>query len=659
MPTAHKIGDLTFYLVAKEVNTLTWSAPQLVSITADTDDSTDPATTSTKKGKVVINLTKANYDFELYAVKTANVADGGYASRDTVKAASCLWATAQADLRYGDPVSFTLTSEGLSKNGNVKLKLYAVGWDPTKFEGYDVSAQLTYSKTTVVDSTTYTEGSALASSTVKLVDASSDATIKVSTGISATSPTTANYEKSGVAPGTYNFEVLFSKNGKTYVWSDRIVVLSDEDTVAEVAITPTIDIEPSAPKDFKAAYIDNEKSGYYQVEFTWDGSEITNETHFELEWLKVPASVSDALAVQPFGNDAASLITAATAWDNLKSVTGAESKTYGTDFVGNINVYSAGSLGKNNSVAIFKAAYGQRYAARIRAVNDRGNSAWTYVTLTDDIAASTTTGAIAATKFVSKLINRYKITYNVSGGTLTPADTKTTYISSQVFVTETTSDTATNWFKLKSDGTKQYYTYANGVNIMQPDGNTDYLYDPADSTKKVEKPKLSLDSKEWTNWTNKGGNWNEIGSYVAPYGGFEDLNLVANFATIGTVTIFDDNDYAIAGITTTATGDAALTQAGSNKTHYYTVLSQTTNKDGVDWAVTYPTDVAYDKVTLRLYPTMQGSSYYDVDYDSTNKKFTLKPNEYKTGTYRAEICAYTAVKPDDPYTAQISVIIKD
>jgi len=664
LPTAYTSNDVAFYLCYKDTTAATFTAaPMEVTFTGDTiaagPGGTPAASTSTKKGTVVINLEQANYDLELFAVKksVANAA-GTYGTEALVKAAACLMATAQADLRYGNEVNFFLTSDGLIRTGDVELKLYADGWDPDDFVGYDVKADLYYTKSTTIGGQTYAAYTKVSSTNVTLVDASTTNTLKISSKIPKSTDTRAvNYSVSGVVAGTYLFELTFQKVGSTtkFYWNDDIKILPDTKTVAEVAITPTIDLPPSAPTSFNAGYIDNLKSEYYQLEFTWNGTTINNESNFKIDLLTVPSAVGDTDAINPT-ND--------TEWSTLLSKAGgasAENVQYDTNFVGNPAVYKSGSLGKNSQVAIFKAAYGKRYVARICAVNEVGTSNWTYCDISTGITAGTPTGAIAATGFKSSEINRYKVTYNLSNGTLKDnanGDVANVYGCSQNFVTPTTSASQTKWWTI-SGGTKTYYTYAGGIPIMQPDGDTDFVYDLLGTSTTITKPTLKLnDTQKWTNWTVDGTNYNEIGSYVKPYGGFANLNLVANYATQASVTLFDDSDYAIANVSSTKGFEVA---AGDGNNHYYVILAQDT--DTTDkWTITPPTGIVYDYVTVTMYKTNSKNDYYTipVEYKSATKTYeaNLKVTTYRTGIYRAEICAYTSVR-EDPYTAQIGVTIVD
>jgi len=678
LPDAYTADGVKFYLCYKKTTDSGYTAAPLSVnfIGVEEDDGAGGKTTSKKEGTVTINLSRASYDLELFAVKDTTAATASNVnSESSLLNNACLRATAQADLRYAQPVSFFMTSEGLKKQGTVTLKLFAQGWDPDEYVGYDVKAALYYTKSTNVSGTTYPAGKLVTSTDKNLVDCSTDQTIKISSSIPKdTAPTTANYTLTGVNPGTYLFEVTFQKHGEEtkFYWNDDIKILPDADTAVSVGITPVIDEEPVAPKDFAAGYVDNITSEYYDVEFTWDGSEINNESNFKIDLLTVTSDVGDEDAVNP---------TTDAEWEALLGKAtpaggAAENTQYENDFVGSL-VYSAGSLGKNSETATFRLAYGKRYVARLCAVNDIGDSDWTYCDISTGITGVTADGTVDATGFNSSTINRYKVTYNTSGGSLKDKNNGAgsvaiakVYACSQMFITgDDTSDTYPAgqdedncWFTV-AGGVKTYHTYTGGVEIMSPTGKVDFTHDVLGTDEVIEKPVLFMNSKQtWTNWNgdvdaNNANVLNEIGSRPAPYGGFANLILVANFATQATVTLFDDKDYTIASVTpeTTFTGD-------DSESHYYVTWSQET-VDTEKWVIKAPANVIYDYVTVTLIKTSNKDDTVPVSvkYDSAKKEYTATFNvsEYKTGIYDTVIKAYSPVRPDDPYTAHVSVTITD
>ena len=710
LPVAQTCDALWFYLCSKN-NTAgddAFSKPVAVTVTAKSSDTTG------RTGEVIINLTKADYDFKLYAVPRAGTTEAtSYSSETDCANVAVLVGYANADIRNDDTVSFYLTSEGLTRTGSVALKLYTKGWEVSQFTGYTASAKMTYTKKTALQSGTAKEGDTVAGSEVPPKD---------------TAPESANYSAT-VAPGTYNFEVSFSNGTKTYTWSDRIIVLPGQATEKEIGLPLVIEQPPLAPTYFNAAYIDPEltTTEYYNVEFVWDmqgkktadadATDIDNEEKFELQLMSIPASIADSVVTTY-----TSVITDSTktdanrkqAWSTLKdSATAAaaggktviwstvDGKTKAeTDdtadtttkvFYGNLDTYVAGSLQKNNQYAIFKLPLGSRYVARIRAVNAAGASAWVYADIANDIKgeggsltgdnlrdASAIEGTKDAYGFTSATINRYRVKYDIAGGTFTAttplaANLKTVYYYCQVFGTET------------KDSNGKVTAVTGGIEIMKPTGAAEYDDDGNVTTHndfnitnskgvngttddKVEDPKLVLGEKMWTNWLKDNSAYNEVNVAPFNYIGCKNLTLVANFATIGTVTIFDDNNYAIVNVTSTSTkegGTAPISNdaTGDVKAVVYTITASQSKDVGLVWTVTYPADVVYDNVTLVVKSTDGKREYNigDIQTDSTGAvhTFTIKISEFVKGIYNAKISAWSPVKPNDPYTANISLKIVD
>lgn len=642
LPTAQQVGNLYFYLCSKNntAKATAYSTPVNVTVTADASDDTGHT------GTVIINLKKADYDFKLYAVaKGSNTTAPTYATEAAVQLDAVLVGYANADIRTDDQVDFYLTAEGLTKAGSVALKLYLDDWDLTDTYGYAdyTSAQkITFTKTTKIDGTTYNAGTAYDGSG-KTVDL---------TGVTS-APDEANYSVT-VVPGTYNFEVSFTGSGsgaKTYTWSDRIIVLPGQATEQEIGIPPVIAKKPAAPTDFQVGYIDpsNDTTEYYTAEFVWDGSAIDNEEKFVLQLMELPSSVTDTYLTNyntAITTDDATQTALQSAWDTLMSYAGGDDKVkeYSNDFYGDEYVWLAGSLQKNNEMAQFKLLLGSRYVARLCAENAAGKSDWVYATLSDNIAADTDSGVVAATGFTSISINRFRVEYDLSGGTLKDkdnADVDTVYYYSQNFKT-TSGDTTTG-----------------GIEIMDASGKADYTFTITGTSTTVAEPVLTLSGSTWTNWLLNGANYNEVNVAPANYGGYDSLILVANFATIGTITIHDDANYVIkiADLASASSGSGtAATFSGT-----YPVVKMTASQSGDDtltWTLTYPTGVTYDKVTLLLTST-DGQTHYNIGTISASKTFTIPVSEYKVGVYQAVISAWTSLKPNDPYTTNITLTIKD
>lgn len=671
IPEAQEIDNLWFYLCSKNntAGATAWSAPVVVDVKGkEVDDGNGGTTTLSREGEVIINLAKADYDFELFAViRGAGETEApAQSSEGTLKQAAVLVGYANADIRNDDTVNFYLTAEGLTKSGGVALSLFTDGWDIADFPDYSAIVLMSYTKATTVGTDTYTEGTTVAGTQVP-ADASNPTD---AIALPNAAPATANYSKT-VQPGTYNFEVRFTNNTKSYTWSDRIIVLPGQTTEQEIGIPLVIEKVPNAPASFNVGYIDpaNTTTEYYRAEFVWDGkdadgNEINNEEKFELELLQVPAAVADDYVKTYADAVASATATAATkdaAWETFSPYatgTGANGTdvVWSTDFYGNLTVYSSGSLQKNNEVAIFKLPLGSRYVARIRATNAAGSSDWVYADLTQDIAADADIGAVAASKYTSKTISRFRVTYDLVGGTLvdsSDAAVDNVYYYCQEFASTTTSGSVT--------------TVTGGIEIMQPDGTKDFAVTNADPAVSVTAPILTLNGSTWTNWIKGGTEYNKVKEAPLNYGGCESLLLVANYATIGTVTIFDDNDYAIGGVESASSGSGTAAIAADTNNTVYTITASQKDDVTLTWTVTYPTGVVYDKVYLDITSTDGNRKYNVGDIKSvttdatgvTTGTFTIPISTYTKGVYNAMIKAWSAVKPNDPYTANITLTIVD
>ena len=183
LPTAQQVGNLWFYLCAKN-NTSganSFAAPVAVTVIPTDDSGAEDATATTSRtGHVVISLTKADYDFELFAVPKATGATAAptYSSESDVKAVAVLVGYANADIRNDDAVDFYLNSEGLTTVGNVSLKLYTDGWSlsTAPYDSYTPSAKITFTKAGRINTTDYAEG-ATYPSTLKPASADESLTI--------------------------------------------------------------------------------------------------------------------------------------------------------------------------------------------------------------------------------------------------------------------------------------------------------------------------------------------------------------------------------------------------------------------------------------------------------------------------------------------------
>ncbi|MBQ7619363.1 MAG: hypothetical protein IJS51_04445, partial [Treponema sp.] len=195
----------------------------------------DPSTPNI--GTVPLNIEDGYYLFKLYA-STADIA-GPNIPEGTVSSGALFLGQTEADLRTStDTVSFYLTSDTLTGSADVALKLMTTGWTvPTGPNGFTISAGITKK----------TDGSYVPGPNADPI-----------ASIDATEPATPQFSKTGVTAGTYNFDVIFANatTGKTYVWSDTIIIAPNHNIAKTIKIPPVIDLPPEAPTAFNATFKD-------------------------------------------------------------------------------------------------------------------------------------------------------------------------------------------------------------------------------------------------------------------------------------------------------------------------------------------------------------------------------------------------------------------
>lgn len=665
LPDAQSVSLFDFYLAiqdnAKNENGYT-TVKKIVVDPIESD-------ASGKTGIVSVTLSKSNYNFKLYAVKK-DAANGLTESSSDAEVANlaCLVGYATADLRYNESVSFYLRPDSLSTKGNVELKLYKIGeWSAVNLADYKISARLEYLKTLELDGITYNEGDPVATTGIDIAN----------TVFTATAPDSANYSLSDIAPGTYNFVLAFTNSDdekKVFEWSDTIVILPGETTARAVAIPCVINTIPNAPSAFKAGYIDALKSkdaGYYDVEFVWE-DESDNEKNFQIEWLKVPDAVTLSDTVK-YPANVAGETTDDDKWNLLvKAAKEADATTenvvYGYDadgagkpFESDIEVYVAGSLGRNRKSATFKAAYGCRYAARLRALNNVGESEWVYATINENIEADAdaNSGAKVANGFISPLLNRYKVVYTVGAGKFFEADGTTAMTVDTVYFESEDKD-----YVAKTDTSAE----SGKIATMKPDGKTNFAADykvDGNYGKEYTTPYLILsESQPWNNWTADGST--DYGKNY--YGGFKNLYLTAMYK-LGTVEIVDYNDYVIVleadhdFLTSAAADDTSLvgksikyTTAELAAPIVWTVKSK---KADADNNPTY----FYDEVSVEIKSTRNGSAIV-ATYPGTRGTdgtwtISMPLSSLNPDVYQATIKAQSNIKNDYPFTETVILNITD
>ena len=412
--------------------------PTKVSFTATTEDeykgiiSLDDITAADWYLTVAVVIAgDANNTFANYGDATAEP------TVDNLKTDAVLLGRANVDLRAGSSVSFTLTTDGLTKQATIDLSIsskdgwFVAGNYPT--DTWTVKAGI-YDRVTgnvVKDST-----ASPASTETELYSASAD-------DFSSTATTESNYTVSAIAPGNYLFKVSFanSKTGKTYAWSDLIRVLPGKGITTEIAIPNVIGALPTAPATFvaqyacsddgddgtkgSAKYAEKPLADSYVVDFSWTRKStdtLKNELYYEIDIAELGDTFvegTDALPDNDTWSTSSTKYTSKTYDGKSFFATSATSVYYdsGVEVTDSLGTYAIGSsLLAGSNHAEFVLSLGKRYYARIRAVNDAGCSDYTYVTL-----GETTSDAAARSDkylaFNSATINLFRICYNFNSGT--------------------------------------------------------------------------------------------------------------------------------------------------------------------------------------------------------------------------------------------------
>ena len=576
IPDSFDSNGVDFYLYGTNTSGGTFG-PEKVTFKGNADAAAGGAASKTV-GTINIPANSSVWEFTLVAVTSGDAAP----TEATLKDNAVLIGYSSMDMLNGDTAKFTLSPDGLTKKAEIAMKLYTEGWTlPT---GFTVKAGI-YLLTTGADAGT---DAAKTEQSVAFTDTTKDEANAVA------------YTIASFAPGTYLFKVTFEKTGsnKKFYWSDVLVVLPGKTINNAVGIPNVIGEKPEAPTEFKAGYVENSEdkfSGWYTTAFEWErGSK--NENNFEIEVLEF----RDADTVTPPADADAAWTTALTAGSSV---------TYGSKFSSEAN-YESGSLLSGNTKAQLRLELGKRYFARIRAVNDAGESAWTLVALADAPAEPTGTQ-----KFTGTTINRYRLKYFMNGGTY--------------YADKTAADAGTGG----STADKVSYhceDSAAGTEIIKADGT----------------PIIKKNTYTWSYWSKDGksetaSRYNEPGAAPEAYTGYKNLDLYAMFATDAGVAIFDKKSLEIQdGWITVDTGTI------TGKTAEIEVATQTE----VKWTFT-PGEVkdaegkkienfAYDKVNFTV--TKGGTTFEAKSADNVGaaKEFAMSLSNLPSGIYQVMFTAH-------------------
>lgn len=592
IPDSFDSNGVDFYLYGTNTSGGTFG-PEKVTFKGNADAAAGGAASKTV-GTISIPANSAVWEFTLGAVdrKTTTTAP---TDETTLKKEAVLIGYSSMDMLNGDTAKFTLSPDGLTKEAEIAMKLYTKGWTlPT---GFTAKAGI-YLLTTGADAGT---------------DAAATEKDVAFTATSTDEAHAVDYAIASFKPGTYLFKVTFEKtdSNKKFYWSDVLVVLPGKKIENAVGIPNVIGEKPAAPTNFKAGYVENSEdkfSGWYTTAFEWERSSTKNENNYEIQVFEF--------------NDTAAVTSPVNAWPT--EPTDGSSVTYDSKFSSEAN-YESGSLLSGNTKAQLRLELGKRYFARIRAVNDAGESAWTLVALADAPAEPTGTQ-----KFTGTTINRYRLKYFMNGGTY--------------YDDKTAADAGTDG----STADKVSYhceDSAAGTEIIKADGT----------------PIIKKNTYTWSYWSKDGksetaSRYNEPGAAPEAYTGYKNLDLYAMFTTDASVAIFDKKSFEIQD------GWIALdTVPLTGKT----VTIDAVGKTGVKWTFT-PGEVkdaegktienfAYDKVNFTV--TKGGTTFEAKSADKVGAatEFAMSLSNLPAGIYQVMFTAhYGTTTVSYPITATIT-----
>lgn len=672
----NQAGDTLYFYLWGISQTETEQPPKLVDVT-----STDGI-----NGKVTIDLDCYNWELTL-AATTNEVNFEGLTSYDdkvdAVKEEAVLISYANVDMTFTNNIKFTLTPKGLTKPGNVSLRL-TLDNDWTILSGYTAVANIYDLKTGSAIRTTAEPSASVATTLYNKESPEAanhiDSFIKEAAWNNNAIPD-SNYTHNNIAPGTYLFKVMFTKTGerRSYEWSQKIIILPGRtteyivpDTATEttdkskkIVIPNLIGEKPVAPKDFKARYIEgseDQEYGLYGVAFTWDQSEVDNESNFALEIIEI-ADDADPADIKAYYEKAADYKTqkakldAATNDDEKTVFTSATNlafndleaaynklrtgKTYEYDYLNDVRSYvtedqtvfysessttgTQSSLFTESEYLEMKLTLGKRYLARLRSENLAGYSdKYTYVTIDDD-----------TNKNKYELINRYRVTYHLQQGTWE-------YINEEGTKVESKLDEIRYWSQSKKENLTDYNTY----NPIAPTGEEDAETGVIRATETTPCLYVGENSSKtyWIYWTKDlgGDKWvvSTTDDTPKPYDGFKNLDLYAIYQRDGEVIIYDDSKYDILSSYVSGFGKDYGEIKKSNTNEFKKGdNSSTTVKvklpDGNEWK--------YDKITLTL--SYAGRTYVAQEMKGASAdnetEFTIELENIPTGyVYNCNITAF-------------------
>lgn len=649
-------NELKFYIWGNSTTSETL-APKAVTVTPKDAIS----------GTVMLDIEALNWDLTLACVLKSDTTGATPAVPATpteaeIRAAAVLIGYANVDMQFTNTINFTLSPKGLTKTGNIALKIQKEN-DWVLPAGYTAKASI-YNAITMepVEVTAATPPADAYEQAITFISYTADVT---GAGV------TPNYSVNNVAPGTYIFEVRFTNDydNRKYVWNDTLIVLpgkttdsitKSDGTLSKAVIIPNlIGKRPVSPKDCIVEYVADSEDfspDMYKAKFKWNGDDVKTEKNFVIELAELAEGQTTPAAVNKD--------TWSTLWtDSNKKYTfdydalNNATKSDGTDLPNpNYEAYynrfrDSGSILANSTEITLKLELGKRYIARMYSENNSGysNVSETDASKTADelasyftIAKVTTTEAVnTKTEHTYIVINRYRLTYYKQSytaywqdGAISNAPTKIFYwgqcSTSYPILVPTGDGTAGNL--LLTDGAAKWYYW---------------MEDPQNPSK--YDPKMNV-TEEVTPYTPNN------------YEGFKNLDLYAAYSRQGNLEIYDDRNYELNG-----TWISAFGTDNPSKTTSITYSKGTNTTSTV--SVTLPTlpvadqsnsskNWVYDKVIFQL--TYGGKVYVSQEAPGagrgTANEFTVELKYLPTGcVYNGKITAhYKQTIVSYPFTVYIT-----
>ena len=524
-PEAVNSSTLDFYLYAWDL-----IAEAEKSLTKVTFAGTNSSTT---EGSITVELDASNYRFTLVAVPQGTTVSTTNPDIQAVIKKAYLIAYATADLRYTEEaasVNFVLSSDGLTGDTcSLDLLLYLKDWSESSraLQQADGTAVISVASVGLYDITTgAVDTDTLVDKEFDFSTALSDTTAKHYYGTSGNDALSTS-----LTAGTYDLTVTFRlANGKTFIYSEPVILLPNQKTSAKIGIPEVIDQPPEAPTNFQAGYIAPvyADSDYYKVVFNWEDNS-KKELYYELDLYDITATNSITMESANVagiwtGSGTGNTVTYANSTSNPSDSSKETVVFYGLKQESGPNWY-AGSLNRNNTYAVFYIELGKRYLARIRAVNSAGNSDYATVSVAASTYAAAAVGTDTTTATNATLAHDaycvpYATTYTVPAKQATAekayltdseTETATAFNTEIINLFRVTYELSGGQFSSSLDTIYFFDQIKDGNPIMQPDSvrtitlatdiiNSDKTIYNNNSAITLKYGTDSATAKKWTSW---------------------------------------------------------------------------------------------------------------------------------------------------------------